>query len=456
MSPIPSSVLLYSPSPMKPIIPVSQSRPVDHDNGSFQACCSSSHSSELLDTSQHVCLSKQDLPLTSKSPSVDVRCSSVNTNGTSRCEVEQQCVSEASISPEKQRSEACFTDTVSAAKQDGTNHMLPPSRASAKLQANTEALLLNTVVRGTESASNLGDSKKTCQKISEAASIRKESKEATEGLTTRSPDSLFGIDFGSENTSDRFSYHTDTNFFSEKFRCNSDSGFQEVPLKNTATPHTMPVAKRTESDNYSLPGFSIDVKKGCSNGASAEIHNTTPIRSNISGVVDLGWRASSNDGQPKGSQVINRKTASSQSHDSFKKPVAPAVRLCHVDREADASATLQNHVISTQSSTGVSKQKQGTNTKPSDLSEYLMKMKNAAAEASSTTKKHKVIRIKKERYKVISVLGRGGSGKVSCNVYVFCLKVFSKERHNDSNFVRMIMPFRKVLYDSNIPSLIFT
>ncbi|XP_065067934.1 3-phosphoinositide-dependent protein kinase B-like [Rhopilema esculentum] len=412
LSPIPSSVLLYSPSPMKPIIPVSQSRPVDYDNGSFQACSSSSHYSEVMGTNKDICLSQKDATLTSKSPSVDVSCSSMTTDGTSRCEVEKQCFGEASIAPKKQRSEACLTDTMLAVKQDGTSDMCPPNCASAKLQGNTEALLQNTVAKGTDSASNLGDLKKTCQKVSEAASIRKESKEATEGLTTRSPDSLFGIDFCSENTSDRFSYHTDTNFFSEKFRCNSDSGFQEVPLKNTTTPHTMPVAKRIESDNYSLPGFSIDAKKGCFNEATAEIHNTTPIRSNISGVVDLGWKASSNDGQPKGSQVINRKTASSQSHDSFKKPVAPAVRLCHVDREVDASATLQNHVIPTQSSTGVSKQKQGTNAKPSDLSEYLMKMKNAAAEASSTTKKHKVIRIKKERYKVISVLGRGGSGKV--------------------------------------------
>ena len=63
------------------------------------------------------------------------------------------------------------------------------------------------------------------------------------------------------------------------------------------------------------------------------------------------------------------------------------------------------------------------------ISDYLVKKRKdaeaARVKSQSTTKKHKMLRIKKERYRVLSTLGKGGSSKV-CSVFHFKVNMIKR------------------------------
>ena len=118
------------------------------------------------------------------------------------------------------------------------------------------------------------------------------------------------------------------------------------------------------------------------------------------------------------SQTTINADTSQRTVQPFKVPFAPAPKPNQTDHHK-AKIGHQNQHLEYLSSKPVIDQSQGN----LSISSYLMKVKHdaeaAKAKSQSTTKKHKIIRIKKERYKVISILGKGGSSKVNFNLISF-------------------------------------
>ena len=96
----------------------------------------------------------------------------------------------------------------------------------------------------------------------------------------------------------------------------------------------------------------------------------------------------------------------------FRMPVAPAPKLnqsdCTNGTARNDQQTFQSECLNTKATDAFQRDL--------SVSGYLVKKRQdaeaAKAKSQSTTKKHKMIRIKKEKYRVISVLGKGGSSKV--------------------------------------------
>lgn len=104
-------------------------------------------------------------------------------------------------------------------------------------------------------------------------------------------------------------------------------------------------------------------------------------------------------------------SASHKPAQPFKMPSAPAPKV----NQPDSARTLGKNGNSLQVTEEFKGQPTASATQELlGISNYLMKKRHDAetAKSLSTTKKHKLIRIKKERYKVVSILGKGGSGKV--------------------------------------------
>lgn len=115
------------------------------------------------------------------------------------------------------------------------------------------------------------------------------------------------------------------------------------------------------------------------------------------------------------SSINTMTTDTSQNHDeAFKVPSVPAPKIQQLDHPKLVASSSRSY----QPINGLDKIPKINGTQDSvSISDCLMKQRhdaeNAKAKFLSTTKKRKLIRIKNERYRVVSILGKGGSGKVS-------------------------------------------
>ena len=257
--------------------------------------------------------------------------------------------------------------------------------------------------------------------------------EESETCSSESPSTLLENDIVSDCFSDRFSCHTDTNFQSGKVRSSSDSGFSEAalngitPLLETENQDRKGVllhefTKRPDNFNLGLKEEKVAQeaqKIKVQNVTKTDLGNKLP---NEVEAPNISVSQTSKISPPEimktfsldGIQAHEDRKPPSDILQSFKMPLAPAPRFPQAEQNKGPALTkqpieLQNDHESNPISTPPSKRK--------DVSAYLLQRKDAAVASKmksfSTTKKNKVLHIKKERYKVISVLGKGGSSKVN-------------------------------------------
>ena len=119
---------------------------------------------------------------------------------------------------------------------------------------------------------------------------------------------------------------------------------------------------------------------------------------------------------------------------SFKMPAVPVPRLSVNELISSQKCGKENAVFKEPQSTVLNTSTMKESVKPflsmsPQINEFKMKRKiaNEALKATSysTMKKSRTIRIKKTRYKVLSILGKGGSSKVGASLY---LSISSKIR----------------------------
>ena len=310
------------------------------------------------------------------------------------------------------------------------------------------------------------------------------------GETTGNPDTFSSPNSLSCNLSNTFI--TDQNFFSEKMRCSSDSGFQEIanstaPLKSTKALSTHNKMIRNET-NPTSKTCHVDVKFGVNIdarlsdrlkvgsisegfGEDLKAFLSTPLGSmsesmqsrngivsdrgtcqslkktrekgmpahkfDISGIADLQNLSISDDRHvvPSASSVPLSSASSEGSISDMPRSTAPSSSNSNCSQDSTLAATVKSgtlpfkippapHTIQS----GQLKTKaalytsQGNSTVFDDLMKKKQDAKAAKVKSQSTTKKHRIIRVKKERYKVLSIIGKGGSGKVYFILFYFIFR----------------------------------
>eukprot|EP00794_Sanderia_malayensis_P016034 gene16034-17654_t len=201
--------------------------------------------------------------------------------------------------------------------------------------------------------------------------------------------------------------------YGNKKSCCSDSGFHDVvSVGGTSsydyqTPSRATVLAQKGNSGNSVPCFSKEPEPD---------NFKIPVEDEIKNAIETS----------KSEQIVKPKepntillhkdalmTSDAPPQSSFKIPAAPVPRIPANAKEEGIGAQQQpSSGLTEKPSVNVT-----PNAKSKDLSELIMQLKNSSSkqnkgESSSTTKKNKFVRIKRERYQVLSLLGKGGSGKV--------------------------------------------
>ena len=310
------------------------------------------------------------------------------------------------------------------------------------------------------------------------------------GETTGNPDTFSSPNSLSCNLSNTFI--TDQNFFSEKMRCSSDSGFQEIanstaPVRSSKALASEKKMTRNETDPKSQTchvdvkfgvnlderlsdrlklgsiseGFGEDLKAVLStplvsmfggmqsrNGITSERGTCQPFKDtkekgmpsrkfDISGIADFPNLSISDDRHAvsSASSVPLSSASSDCSVSDMPRSTAPFTNDNIFSQDSPLATTVKTGALpfkvppvphalqSGQLQTKAAYTSQGNATVFEDLMKKKQDAKAAKVKSQSTTKKHRIIRIKKERYKVVSIIGKGGSGKV-CSIFRFNFRSF--------------------------------